>query len=423
MRRRRKRKIKLILGAAALILTFAGIFAAVTLLERRETEGTRSPSDERSSYLWSEEDTIDFDGSLYGFDHRIESFLFVGTDNGGNEAGPDLEAHGPMADFLLLMVLDYTDDTYGYLQIDRNTVTDVNILDEEGELLDFGYEQICTAHWYGGSPVINAENTVDAVSVLLGYMENIKGYYVLNMDDINVLNHAAGGVPVTFEEDLTAVDPSFKEGASVTLDDAQAEKFLRARMSVGEGTNEERMARQRQYISGFFDMVEEHSRKKADYYLDLWNALRDVGTTNMNGNSFSRIANMLLKGKSKGVLTLEGEHTVGTILGDGLEHEEFYPEDTSIIDTLTTLYSLIPLQEDLINYGSDEEENLSGDETDTEDWEYLEDETDTEDWEYLEDETDTEDWEYLEDETVTEGWVYPEGETVVRNRDNPKDSN
>ncbi len=392
------------LGGAALLLTLAGIWAGVTFLEQKENENAASAPGERSSHLWSDEDTIDFDGSIYGFDHRMESFLFVGTDNSGNAATTDQEGHGPMADFLLLMVLDYTADTYGYLQIDRNTITEVNILDEEGELEDFGYEQICTAHWYGGTPVINAENTVDAVSVLLGYLENIKGYYVLNMDDIGVLNHAAGGVPVTMEEDLTAVDPAFQKGKEIILDDVQAEKFLRARMSVGEGTNEERMSRQRQYITGFFDVMEARSRKDANYYLEVWNALRDAGTTNMNGNSFSRIANMLLKGESHGLLTLEGEHTLGTVLGDGLEHEEFYPDETSVIDTLTTLYSLIPLPEDteLYDSGDSSAENLSEEETDTEDFEEWE--TDTEDLEEWE--TETEDFEEWETETGTEEDTY-----------------
>ena len=66
----------------------------------------------------------------------------------------------------------------------------------------------------------------------------------------------------------------------------------------------------------------------------------------MNGNVFSRIAEMVRSGESKGILTLDGETKLGTVLGDGVEHEEFYPSEESILDVMKQLFSLELIEED-----------------------------------------------------------------------------
>ena len=476
-------KARAFLLPAVLILTAAFIFGAVSIYERSEKKEVPSGSSEASDYLAeglrliAEEDTLDFDGELFGFDHRMEAFLFVGTDNNGtnmeeftvnqnedetdaafdnsnagassdddfdddpdeiaddtsDESASDTEdesvsgteedtelpddyfevdqdwskyPHGGMCDFLLLMVLDYTDDTYGFLQIDRNTMTYVNMYTPDGSPGGEAFEQICTAYWYGLDPETNAENTVLAVSDLLGYLENIKGYYILNMDNIGVLNHAVGGVEVTIDDDLTPTDPDMVKGAQLTLTDEQAERYLRARMNVGGGTNVERMSRQRTYMNSFFSKVKNLSEQKADFYNDLWISLRHAGNTNMNGNTFSRIANMLLKGESKGTLTLEGETIIGDVGPDGERHEEFYPDEESIFKVMNTLYPLIRIpDEDEYEDDSDEDEWWGDEnETDEDEWWVDEDETDEDEWWVDEDETGEDEWWVDEDETGEDEW-------------------
>ena len=58
--------------------------------------------------------------------------------------------------------------------------------------------QIALAHANGDGMELSCENTVDAVSNML-YGIRIEGYISLNMDSIKILNHLAGGVPVTIE--------------------------------------------------------------------------------------------------------------------------------------------------------------------------------------------------------------------------------
>lgn len=345
---RRNNTGKLIAGSVALILIILAVAGVSRFLDRRESSGQeagKEEDEERTDQQWNLSNTVYLDGETYGFDHRIESFLFMGTDASGNESGEGEDYRGTMADFLLLMVLDYTDDSYGCLQIDRNTITEVAELDKEGNISNLRDLQICVSHWYGWDPEMSAGNVVSSVKVLLGELNQIDGYYQISMEDIDVLNNAVGGVEVTIDDDLTAADPAFTKGSTIRLDDQQAERFVRSRMSLANATNKARMGRQKQYMSGLFQSAREKTRQNPGFGMKLWEVMRNAKVSNMNGNDFSRICQMLLKGQDKGILTISGKTKVGRVLDDGEEHEEFYPDPSSIRDVMTQLYSLVKIEE------------------------------------------------------------------------------
>lgn len=411
----------------ALVLTLALIVGGTMLYERtrRDAEQARLEVLEESldTSPWTDENTVLLDDELYGFDHRLESYLFIGTDENAKSLSGSYQR--AMADFLLLMVMDHTDNSYGFIQIDRNTITNVSELDESGNIVYDRELQVCTAQWYGTTAELGAKNTVDAVRLLLGELENIDGYYEISMKDIAALNRAVGGVKITFDEDLTAADPAFVKGASVTLDDAQAEAFLRARMSVGQGTNVERMDRQWQYMSSLLARVREHTAKDPRYGLELWNALRSIAVTDMIGNDFSRIAQKLLKGQDKGILRLEGKTRQGKILGDGLLHEEFYPTVDSIVEVMTELYSLVLADPDDVKPDiEDEFEDETEDEVEDEEigeYDTDEPEDDLEIEEYDEGEPDDEDELKDDGEEVDDGGYENYGRETADYGDEPDD--
>ena len=350
-------KKKTVLAAVILALVLFVLFAGSVVLEKVQQRKLESELLAQQQALrespWTADNTVGFGGSRYGFDHRLETFLFIGTDASGN-ADPD-DFRGPMADYLLLMVLDHTENTIAYLQIDRNTVTDVRELDWDGEEIASRKLQICTAHWYGRSPEMAAENTVYAVRRLLGGLGKIDGYFVMNFADIGRLNHAVGGVEVTVQDEMDQGDPALKKGETLTLSDSQAASFLRARMGVGDGTNAERMARQQQYMASFFRKVKEKTMENPKFGLELWNALRDGNVSNMNGNVFSRIAQKLLKGEDKGIRTIPGKTSLGLALQDGVKHEEFYADEDALLDVMGDLFSLVPIGNEQDYYDEDEE--------------------------------------------------------------------
>lgn len=360
--RSNQNKKKIIISLLVLALAFAAVAAGASVIERnkqkKQNEDTaqaaqaeKSAKEEKLDELedseWGGDNTLYIDDELYGYDHRIETFLFIGTDHSGNpDATGEEEYHGAMADFLLLMVIDHTDDKYGFLQIDRNTMAEIPMITPDGETADYQTMQLCTSHWYGKDAQQSAENTVDVVSELVGELDPINGYYVLSMDQIGTLNASVGGVDVTIEEDMTAVDPAFTKGTTLTLTDEQAEKFIRARMALEDDSNQSRMSRQKQYMNSFFSKALAKFREEPNFINTLWDTLINTAVTDMSGNSFSRIAETMRKDESRGFLTFEGETKLGTTLDDGEEHDEFYPDTDSVRDVLTELFTLQHIEEE-----------------------------------------------------------------------------
>jgi len=80
--------------------------------------------------------------------------------------------------------------------------------------------------------VTSCQYMVDAVSNLF-YGMPINGYVALNMNAVAMINDAVGGVTVTVPEDMTQVDPSFAEGAAVTLTGDQVEVYTLSRYGKG----------------------------------------------------------------------------------------------------------------------------------------------------------------------------------------------
>ena len=342
----RKAVIAGIAFLALVITMIVLLFLPERNVDRNEGTGTQTQ--------WFDDNTLYLNDDLYGFTHRIETFLFVGTDDSGNETDPEKPYHGAMADFVMFLVMDHSDNSFGVIQIDRNTITRVTRLGENDQVIGFDEMQLCVAHWYGSNPEVSADNLVEAVRLLLGELEVIDGYYILNMHDLATLNDAVDGVEVTIEDpDMTKIDPAFVQGQTVKLTGEQAEKFVRARMAVGEGTNAERMGRQRTYLNAFFEKAAERIYDNPKAVQQFWNTIKGIAATDMNGNDVSRIAKMVMDGENKGLFTFEGELTSGNALDDGVEHEEFYPDPKSVLAIMTDLFSLVPVDEEEAEYTAD----------------------------------------------------------------------
>lgn len=273
----------------------------------------------------------------YEVTHNLDCYLFMGTDDSGNEeAVGTKEYRGRMADFLLLYVMDKTDNTYGFLQINRDTMADVPYLNTDGDGEGDFRQQICTAHWYGSDPDMGCENTMFVTSELLGGL-NIEGYYSIHMSDVKKLNRSIGGVRVTIDEDMTMVDPAMKKGATLTLTDEQAEKFVRARMEVGDGENLSRMKRQKQFMQAFITTAQDRIKEDPGFINQVYEQLESGAVTDIPENRVSAMVNSMHKCKYQGILQLKGTTELGDTMDDGILHTEFTADEDSIVEAVRTL--------------------------------------------------------------------------------------
>lgn len=331
------------------------------LVSRNDTE------EDFDEELYKDSDGIvQINGKGYTYNQKIETWLFIGTDASGQEDAEGEEYRGSMADFLLLAVIDKTNKTYGFIQLNRDTITEVRLLQTDGTGFASADIQLCTAHWYGGNPQQSCENTVEAVSKLLGGV-TINGYYSLGMEEIPTLNHAVGGVEVTVIGDFSKSDPTLKEGETVLLSDEQAYSYIHNRFDVADETNTQRMERQNQYMKALFDKVHETFKQDPKFLNSLYEQLEDRAVTNTKGRDVSRIISRMADSENKGIYQIEGEIGIGQRLGDGLDHVEFYADEESIEKVLMELYHLEELEDYDPDDYEDSEDYVSDDYDDSED--------------------------------------------------------
>ncbi len=330
----KKEKRKLLLFLIGMISLIAVFGIVIRYIEKRipEEEMRNEFLTEETLAKWQEEErevtgTVKLNGKKFNYYDEIQTYLFIGTDNNS------------MADFLLLLVANKTDNTYGFIQLDRDTMTEVRLLAEDGIGEACADIQLCTAHWYGGSDEIRCENTVESVSKLLGGVQ-IDGYYALDMEDIAAINEALGGVKIKLEEDFTYIHKKMKKGVEWTLSDEQAYAYIHDRYGVGDETNQSRMERQRQYMKAAMSKVKEKSKEDTNYIVSLYQKMEEKAVTTIKGKYISQMAKLMSKGSSKGIYCPDGKTKVGQALGDGISHVEFYPEKDSVLRIMTELYGL-----------------------------------------------------------------------------------
>ena len=139
------------------------------------------------------------------------------------------------------------------------------------------------------------------------------------------------------QDDFSDLDPEMKAGATLRLTDEQAVLYLRSRMTVGSGTNAERMARQRGYMDAAFDVIRARLKESVDFAGELFDRLEPYMTTSMKRGRMINEINQAYNYETLPVDTLAGEHSVGT---DGFA--EFHVADGAAAQwVMQTFYDLL----------------------------------------------------------------------------------
>lgn len=275
---------------------------------------------------------VTLNGKKYVPKKNIETYLFMGIDSYDKvEKVTDYDG-GHQNDVLILMVLDISAGTFKTMAINRNTITNVKSLDLDNSYLGETEMQIALAHSSGDGLEASCENTVDAVSEYL-HGQEIDGYAAVNMGAIGTINHMAGGVTVTIEDDFSEIDPDLKQGETICLTDKQAEEFIHDRWGVADETNENRMHRQSVYMTELKRLIKEKCQQSSTYPLDLYESVQDYMVTSINKSKFSKLALLVAKEKDEGEVSVDG--TVGT---DELGYATFEPNEQSLEAAIAELF-------------------------------------------------------------------------------------
>ena len=190
--------------ALALLLAAFGLFALLSRLEQsldKVPEGAGQALTREAAVARS---ALYYNGEKYVRKERLMTLLILGIDEAERTFSGSYRNSG-QADFLTLAVFDQNAKTCTLIQLNRDTIAEVPVLDTFGTMIGYQKQQLALAHTYGNGLEVSCVNTVDAVSRFL-YGIKIDNYFALTMDAIPVVNDLVGGVVVTVEDDFTGVD-------------------------------------------------------------------------------------------------------------------------------------------------------------------------------------------------------------------------
>ena len=277
-------------------------------------------------------ETLTYKNETYVKKGNLETYLIAGIDAPGKvEKVTEYDGTG-QCDVLAVIVRDRSTDQCKLLSIDRNTITAVKSLDNDGTYLDTTDIQISLAHAMGFDQQVRAENTVDAVSHLLGD-QTIDGYAMVNMGAIQVVNDMVGGVTVTIEDDFSDIDPSMKKGETVTLMGEQAEKYVRSRKEVADGSNQNRMSRQSNYEEAFKPAFRSKCAENSKFPLEVYHAMEDYMTTNISAKKFCRLAILMSDENQDEKVAISGTYGL-----DEDDWQTFTPDEDSLQEAILELF-------------------------------------------------------------------------------------
>ncbi len=270
--------------------------------------------------------SITIDGVKYEKKPSLETFLIIGVDKYEAHNANHGYSNSHKADFLVLFVLDNKNDCYTALQLNRDTMTKIQILGERGEKTGEFVGQLALSNTYGKGGHDSCRNTVDAVENLL-FGINIDHYLSLTMDAIVEINDFVGGVTVKVLEDMTSLSPEMQKDAEITLHGALTLDYIGA----ADNGNVSRAERQAQY---FRELQKQLSGKDfgSQELLSIAEKLSDCVVSNCTATRFLSLYEKICTYQNNGFVSLDGE----TVLGG--DFSEFYPDKENLKQTVISLF-------------------------------------------------------------------------------------
>lgn len=297
-------RMVLIIGSIAVYLIIL-----IVLLTAFRDDTTPEPVYGSLEGRYESDITLELSGkTLHYREWEMTNYLLIGVDK---EDVTQITGHqnGGQADFLVVLSIDRINRTVIPVMLDRDTMAEMQTYGVFGHPAGTRVMQLCLAQAYSGINIPGSINTVQTVERLLRGVK-INHYVVLDITAIPLVNDAIGGVEVTLADDFTSFDPAMTKGATLRLMGKQAEFFVRGRMTVADGTNASRMARQEQYLSAFLAQFRQAVQGNQDKLNDALSILDGHMTSDATSDTLLHDMSAYDGYEWKPLVTLSGKRTI-----------------------------------------------------------------------------------------------------------------
>lgn len=327
--KKRKAFTKVVTLCLILVLVFVMIYSGLQLLGST----VFSVSDDSENVHKSK--TILRNGIEYFPRQDITVLLITGIDEFGVMKASGGYNNSGNVDMVTLAIFDQTNEETRLLSLNRDTIVEMPVLGIGGRKAGTMVGQLALSHSFGTGMMDSSENVNETVSNLL-YGLHIDHYITANMDAINILNEAVGGVTVEVKDDFSEVDPTIKKG-TMTLHGDQAIHYVRSRAGVGNQLNISRMERQKQYMGGFLDAFNRCADESTGFLISTYNKINEYVVTDCSTTVMNQLFGKFGKYPIVEIVSPEGENKIGTAI-DNEQHYEFHLDEQKLDDLILRLF-------------------------------------------------------------------------------------
>ena len=331
--RRREKRINIL--TTVLIAAVVVVIGLIVIngLRGNDVDTTASRVSNTGAYR-----NLTVDGKNYRYNNLIENVLYIGIDSEGAMETSQAYGSAPRSDVVMLVVMDKYHKTLSILSFNRNTMLEIRQYDVEGNPLTPVEEQLAYAFAAGNGGTRSCEITADAISDLLGGIP-VDRYVVMNRSSLPYINQMLGGVTVTLPDDSLARQfPGLTAGSTVTLTDEQAAAFVRYRDTDQAFSNNDRMERQKVFVLGAIDKLEENVLQDPEQTWEQMNDsnMSDYVMTNITQGQYLNYVNILedLDLSQPNFYIPEGESD------DSEELEKYYINENSLKQLILDIFYL-----------------------------------------------------------------------------------
>ena len=262
-----------------------------------------------------------------------ETVVEVGGQSWEEEEGSQFA--GGQADALFLLLINPHDKNVYVISINRNSMAEVDVFDEEGNYQGIFTEQIALQHGYGDGKEESCLRQVKAISRMFHGIP-IHGYAAVSMDAIPELNDMVGGITVEVLDDIIypEYDMDLHQGETVTLFGEKAYWYVRLRNENMFNSNELRLQRQKQYMTTFAAEAKNQSMSDIRVAVNLYQTVHKYMVTDIDLNEFTYMVTEYINYDfdRENMYSLQGETVQGS------NFEEFYVDEDSLQDLIIELF-------------------------------------------------------------------------------------
>ena len=297
------------------LLTFtATIFVIIKIGENRLKNDLLADENINISDDYDYSADVYHNGKAYNYNESIVNILLLGVDK-----YTFLKESQGQADAIYLASINSDKKEVNIFAISRNTLTNVDVFDTDGNYYATERQQICLAYAYGKTDEQSSLNCAKSVSGLF-FGIPINAYYTVYFDAIDDIMDAIGGFNITLNEDLPLAFPDNSKGDTIFINGDNAIWYLRAR---GE-SNAPRLERHKDFINKFVAATKSAIAKDLGLPVKIYKKITKQAVTDISSSSVAYMASKLVNAKFN-TINIDGvTGTDGTYETFEVDEEKLY---------------------------------------------------------------------------------------------------